>query len=849
MSLRRRLRALLAAVLVGACGAAPAQSTYAPDASPGVAAAHPWIDLGKEAASTSLADEAVSGPIDIGFAFPFGGGTHATLRIASNGMLQFGGTTSPLGANSRLPLTGQAGEPAIDAVMAPLWDDLNPDGDAGHVHYATLGSAPQRVFVVSWLAVPYWCHNDNPRDCNPAKRLTKNASATFQVQLHEAGHFVYRYQQIDGAGGAHTGGATFRNPAGASVGYEIGDGDFVQYAFRTASVPAGTAILWSRRNALPGRFNAFDPATPAGALAGVIRTQVAGAPFTVAVVALDAARTVVQTDFTGTVKVELLDARDSGGALDEATACRASWTPIPGRAAQTLTFTAADRGRRAMTLSGEPEAWRDVRVRMSYPATGTPTSVGCSTDNFALRPARFDGPLASDTDSRSPGTGRALANLNAAGGAVHRAGRPFTVRAVAVNAAGAVTANYAGLPVASIGPCTGAACGGALGTLLLSTTAVAGVLADPAATYSEAGAFALQLEDTTFADADAGDGSSDAERTIASAVANVGRFVPDRFELEPLIAPVLATFGDTACATRSFTYVGQPFGWASAPQAVVRAVAADGTPTANYAGPLWKLSPAGLAQAYGPLAPAQPGLDTGGIGAPLVVSNGDGTGVVAAALADRLRFVRPAGAPSAPFDADITLAWRATDDSEAAVAGNGTIDTPAPLVFPGIAFDAGAAFRYGVLRLANAYGSELTALPVVVEAQWWNGQGFVVNAADHCTALPATSVAFAGWQRGLAACETGLAPTPLRLAAGRGFFTLRRPGAGNAGSVDLALQLAAPAAGQTCGAAAAPVAAVPAALAWLRGRWNGAAGYDADPRARASFGQYRSPLLHLREVF
>ncbi|HEX6362130.1 MAG TPA: DUF6701 domain-containing protein, partial [Albitalea sp.] len=370
------------------------------------------------------------------------------------------------------------------------------------------------------------------------------------------------------------------------------------------------------------------------------------------------------------------------------------------------------------------------------------------------------------------------------------------------------------------------------------------------ATYSEAGAFDLRLEDTRFASVDAGDGSTAAEMTIASLTASVGRFVPDRFVLAPLVTPVLRTFDTAACATRSFTYVGQPFRYASAPQATVAAVAADGSVTRHYAGALWKLAGASVEQAYTPLAPASPGLDTGGIVEPDVASHGDGTGTIGGAAADRLRFVRPTGAPLAPFDADIALAWRVTDRSEEAEPGNGTIDTPAPLVFASIAFDAGNAFRHGVLRLASAYGSELNPLPVGVEALAWNGQSFVVHAADHCTTLPTASVSFAQWQRQLAPCETGLAPGAVRLAAGRAFFALRRPGSGNAGSADLRLHLGASVAAgvQTCAAPGPPVAALAADRPWLQGNWNGTTGFAADPTARASFGQYRSPLVYLREV-
>ncbi|HEX6364182.1 MAG TPA: hypothetical protein VFZ93_14590, partial [Albitalea sp.] len=213
-----RFRTLVLAAALGLLAAAPAhaQSTYVADSSAAAAAAHPWIDLAGLGEERNLDDEAVSGSIDIGFPFVFGSTAYDKVKIASNGMLQFD-RTSGAGANSALPLTGAGGEPAIDAVMAPLWDDLHPGNDERHLRYATIGTAPNRVFVVSWLQVPYWCRGDTPSTCNPAKLQTKDATATFQVQLHEAGHFVYRYESVHGAGGPHAG-ASFRNPAGASIG-------------------------------------------------------------------------------------------------------------------------------------------------------------------------------------------------------------------------------------------------------------------------------------------------------------------------------------------------------------------------------------------------------------------------------------------------------------------------------------------------------------------------------------------------------------------------------------------------------------------------------------------------------
>ncbi|HEV7577370.1 MAG TPA: DUF6701 domain-containing protein [Caldimonas sp.] len=675
-----------------------------------------------------------------------------------------------------------------------------------------------------------------------------DAGNGYQLQFSAAGRTAYGVPTltatIDGATlGSwtlnNTGYATFSAPVTLAAGphtvrFASAGGDSFVDDVRLVAAAAPTTA---------GGFNAFESGTAAGSIAGVIHTKVAGAPFAIDVVVLNAARDAVMTAFTGNVKVELLDASDSSGALD-AGGCRASWPVLPGGAAATLAFAGADNGRKAATLS-EANAWRDLRVRISAPSSGVATTVACSGDDFANRPASFAAFAASDADSASAGTTRALANATATGGNVHQAGRPFTVHAAAVNAGGATTTNYVGTATPQVAACAGSACVGTAGTLTLTATAVAGVI-DRSASYDESGSIALQLVDSSFAAVDAGDGSSAAERTIASPTIAVGRFVPDRFDLVALAAPTLRTFGGNACAARSFTYVGQPFGYAAAPQATVHARNAAGATTANYSGVLWKLATA--TQAWAAL-PATPAFDTTAATLPALTSNNNGSGLVAAQASDRLRFTRPTNAPVAPFDAAIALTWSVRDTSEAAVPGNPTIAS-APLVFANMAFDAGTQFRYGVLRLVPAYGSELVDLPVLVEAQYWDGVRLATHSADQCTAVPTTSVAFGNYQRNLSACKTALATAAPTLASGRAFLRLAKPGNGNGGSVDLGLQLGASAAGQTCAVVgAAPTSALAANLPWLQGKWSGAAAFDQNPVTRASFGQYRSPLIYQRESY
>ncbi|MHB1186785.1 DUF6701 domain-containing protein [Thiobacillus sp.] len=586
--------------------------------------------------------------------------------------------------------------------------------------------------------------------------------------------------------------------------------------------------------AAPGSFNAFEPSTGAGAIVGVIKTKIAGSAFSLDVVAISGGAQA--NSFTSSAKVELLGNTSTGVALD-ANNCPTSYTVL-----QTAT-AAINNGRSTVGLAAVSDAWKNVRARVSYPTT-SPSVTSCSTDNFAIRPASFGGVTVSDTDSVTAGAARTLANTVVAGGNVHKAGRPFSIAAMARNAADAATANYAGSPAASLTACVLPVAGCTLGTLATGTwSAAAGTVTTAGASYSEVGAFAMKLVDASFAAVDAADGSTAAEMTIESAALNVGRFVPDHFELATASVPIFKTFNDPACATRSFTYVGQPFGYLTLPKATITAKNAAGATTLDYAGALWKLTPSDVKQPY---TPPPVTLDDGLIGLPVVTSTGGGTGTITSNASDMVAYVRTL--PIAPFAAAIDLKMSISDSTENSVAGNGQIDTATTADFLNIAFDSGNEIRFGQLVLSNAHGSELLGLPVPIEARYWNGAGFARNAADSCTQLAAAHVSLSNWQRDLNACETSVSLSG-RFNAGRGNLRFSAPGANNTGSVDLAVQLGAIAGGTTCVAGVA-TAAVAASQTWLQGRWSGA-DYDDNPVARASFGLHRGskPLIYLREMY
>lgn len=572
----------------------------------------------------------------------------------------------------------------------------------------------------------------------------------------------------------------------------------------------------------PAALNAVD--VGANAVSGKITTKTAGSGFSLDIYALNAGRTAQDVGASGEVLVDLLANTTTGVALDAGN-CPLSATALP---VGTASLAA---GKATVSFGAVANSWRDVRVRMRYPATGAATVTACSTDNFAMKPSTL-AVIASDADWGTAGTARTLANTGAVGGVAHKAGQPFTLRVTGYNAAAAVTSQYDGAVTASVS-CVLPAGGCAAGTLSTgSFNASGGTLTSHTASFSEVGAIAATFTDTGYAGVDSGDSAAScAGFHVCAGAINIGRFVPDHFD----VAVNTPTF-TPACG--GFTYLGQPFGFGTPPRWTVTARNSAGATTRNYTGALFKINAATVtgqawSAASGTLAvvatlPAVSVTDLGG---------GLGSidfGVGNPAAGGGLAFTR--AAPVAPFDASLSLAAGVADSEGVTHAGN-------PFQHSGIGFDDGnaatnndAQMRYGRLRLANAVGSELLPLPVSLTAQHWNGQGWVGNTEDNCTTISSPSLTFFSQtaDNQLAGGET-TASFNATLVAGNGNLRFSAPGLGNFGFMDLTVT----------------------APAWLKfnrdGVDQGGDGdlLDDDPRARAVFGKRkgRDKVIIRREIY
>jgi hypothetical protein len=194
--------------------ATPALPQYACAPTP-----YSWI----EATATGYAlddEEQVRVNLPSGFAFDFYAMPVTWIDISSNGYLDIGTANNPAQpwVNVALPSAAQP-----NGIAAAWWDDLNPAG-ATKVFTHTVGTAPNRVFVVEWLDVSPFTPGST-------------SGVTFEAQLEETtGAITFAYRDVT------AGLAGFDGGAGGTVGIEEPFGTTAtQISYNQANLAAGTA--------------------------------------------------------------------------------------------------------------------------------------------------------------------------------------------------------------------------------------------------------------------------------------------------------------------------------------------------------------------------------------------------------------------------------------------------------------------------------------------------------------------------------------------------------------------------------------------------------------------------------
>lgn len=158
-------------------------------------------------------DDVLAGPVALPFGFRFYGIVNNSISVSSNGVVHFGANANAAFTNNTLPDT-----PAQDNALFPYWDDLIN----GQVNVWTIGSAPNRSFVVQWLNWSHFGSGGGP--------------FTFYALLNETTMTIdFVYDTLNGVAGE-------ANGESATVGVQ-GFGTATQYSFNTAnSIPNSSAI-------------------------------------------------------------------------------------------------------------------------------------------------------------------------------------------------------------------------------------------------------------------------------------------------------------------------------------------------------------------------------------------------------------------------------------------------------------------------------------------------------------------------------------------------------------------------------------------------------------------------------
>lgn len=180
-------------------------------------------------------DDDITKELPLGFTFNFGGTNYNTVRIMSNGRLQFNNTYCGYGTSATsIPRTYPYPIPDTRLVrtLRAYGGDLNPAA-GGIVRYASLGSAPHRYFVVTFSSVPEWDAVGSHFDV--------------QIILYENGDFVYQFGNISNPTRGHP-----------QIGWELTTDDYQLYDYGSATNLANTAVRFSPHTPSPQTYYAMD---------------------------------------------------------------------------------------------------------------------------------------------------------------------------------------------------------------------------------------------------------------------------------------------------------------------------------------------------------------------------------------------------------------------------------------------------------------------------------------------------------------------------------------------------------------------------------------------------------------
>jgi len=447
----------------------------------------------------------------------------------------------------------------------------------------------------------------------------------------------------------------------------------------------------------------------------------------------------------------------------------------------------------------------DVELNARHEGSGDEAGlIMIGEDRFIARPARFTLDIPGNPDP---------AATDHTGDVFTTAGTGFQVTVAALNASDAITPNFGNetpaedvnLELALVEPAGGAepALAGnfnPFGTDCDGNTATPGTSCGEFS-WPEVGIVSLNPRLASGAYL----GTSD---VVGAAIEHVGRFIPDHFQL---INPRLIDRAQIACSASPFTYIGERFD----AEFSVLALSAGGIPTQNYRQDFAFLdtSQLNLSEATGPtLRVTNPSLDAWMAGsadarAELSIDRNDLEG---------------------PIE-NYMVAASPTDNDGVALQ-----NPPAEV--------GSTELRFGRIVIDNAIGSELGPLDLHWRVEYWDGNTWLINELDDCTAMDLTNDVqlkdssgnvtngTATVPLGSETTDINVADSILTLGSGQGRFRFTAPD--SPGFVDLILNL-----GDN--------------WPFLQDDLEAPADvYEDSPQARASFGLFdgNSLRIYIREI-
>ena len=577
----------------------------------------------------------------------------------------------------------------------------------------------------------------------------------------------------------------------ATVSVNVTDGQFTEQEDQSLVIKACAV---ARFNACEATSPRCVPSTSSLSYAR-LNTKLADTAFKLDLVKLKSDAS-LETAFAGAATVDLLVNTATGVALGANNCPLTQTAVIPlGLVAFTGGYSTTNVSIPATAISAVAprySAYRDVRVRVTCTAAVCGTAnVGCSTDNFAVRPQQFA--LSSN-----------MSNSGLSGTPSLAAGAQFTLSAAAA-------AGYNGTPLVD-NTLAGQKITGFLSTAdytdrlasasnaspfpLGQAVLASGLASNSGVTYGDVGTFRMLPEavlDNAYTSVDQpGDcvigssGNTAVNGKFGCNIANqaqtpapvYGRFFPDHYALT----------GALSGACGDATYMGQrELGIVLGATALSKGnqiLARYGSAYPGLSSVSVGAANAGAALAIGRLTPALPAFawsqgrsgrsyatdgaayaagstqvvvaGSGGLSAgELIKFGGDGAiytvlagtagaGSITLAAPGLLQampsgatgitvlhsFDRLASGQDGPYD-DFSLVVGISDSDGALISSvNGLAVAPAASVAIG-----DTSLRHGRLRINNMYGSEQRALLVPLAAQYWNGSAYAVNTLDNCTAL------------------------------------------------------------------------------------------------------------------